>query len=332
VEVVNDQSELNAQPGMIAQITRVDTLSNQLALDSSLGSDGAQIKIRLWDGKDDVVMNEEWISLDGGIRIQFSEGTYKSGDYWLIPARTSTKEVEWPPFQIPNTQPVPQTRRGIHHHYSRLARIRPYQGPEQRYNKTTHDCRRKFNPLPEVVDAMHIVGINWMNDILNPQSLLMEGLNIILDSEPDQACAGAMQAAMTVSVETALPGGGAGIFIISGHFEINANVIRWHWRREEKEGLLAKFSARFDDFRSDLFETHGHYQLVRITLKGHYIWRTANGRHIYLDGQTFGKPGTATSGHISATKKAPGPHIYLQFPSGANAKASDFESWFYIRE
>jgi hypothetical protein len=173
---------------------------------------------------------------------------------------------------------------------------------------------------------------------LNPRKLLKEGLYIKLDGEPDQACVGAMQAVMMVSVETALPGGGAGNFLINGHFEINANVIKWHWHREEKEGLLAKFFARFDEFRSDLFDKHEHLERVRITLKGHHIWRIANGRRIYLDGQTFGLPGTATSGHMPVPEKdpklqkQPGPHIYLQFPSGAGAKASDFESWFYIRE
>jgi hypothetical protein len=141
-----------------------------------------------------------------------------------------------------------------------------------------------------------------------------------------------MQAAMIVSVETALPGGGAGIFLISGQFEIKANIISWHWYREEKEGLLAKFSAQFDEFRSDLFATYGHYQRVRVTLKGHYIWCTVNGRRIYLDGQTFGMPGTVPSGHIPMTKNEPGPHIDLQFPSGAGRPASDFESWFYIKE
>jgi Family of unknown function (DUF6519)/Domain of unknown function (DUF4815) len=102
VEVVLDQTELNAQPGKIAQITRVDTLANQLTLDSSLGSDGTQVKIRLWDGKDDVALNDEWISLDGGIMIQFSEGTYNSGDYWLIPARVPLqKRLSGPPTRSP---------------------------------------------------------------------------------------------------------------------------------------------------------------------------------------------------------------------------------------
>lgn len=338
VEVVNDQSELNAQPGMIAQITRVDTLSNQLALDSSLGSDGAQIKIRLWDGKDDVVMNEEWISLDGGIRIQFSEGTYKSGDYWLIPARTSTKEVEWPPFQIPNTQPVPQPRRGIHHHYSRLARIRPYQGPGQRYNKTTHDCRRRFNPLPEVVDAIHIVGINWDNDSINPRHTLRNGLKIALDTVPEQQYPqeaegdpgypeGLAEDSLIVTLEVHLPGGTEGIFIIDGLCEIKSNFISWHWDWEDKEGVIAKLFKNMDKLNHRIFDSPRHFIRVRVQLKGYTIWHTANGRRIYLDGQTFGVTGgDRASGGRKRTRTA------LQFPSGAGVKASDFESWFYIRE
>src|SRR6266567_3181840 len=139
VEVVSDRTEINGELGKLPQITRVDTLTNLLTLDSSLGSDGAQITIRLWDGKGKVDKHRALIPLDGGIKIQFSEGTYKSGDFWLIPARTSTKEVEWPPYQAPNTHPLPQTRRGTQHHYSRLAYIRLYQGETRTDNRTVYD-------------------------------------------------------------------------------------------------------------------------------------------------------------------------------------------------
>lgn len=126
VEVVSDQTELSGQPGKLAQITRVDTLTNQLTLNSSLGSDGEQIKIRLWDGKGEISELDTWLPLDAGIRLQFSRGTYNRGDYWLIPARTSTKEVEWPPYENPNIHPIPQLRHGVEHRYIRLAHIRWY--------------------------------------------------------------------------------------------------------------------------------------------------------------------------------------------------------------
>ena len=325
VELLDEQTELLGLSGNLAQIKKVDDITGQLTLEPPPTDNSQGTRLRLWDatdsfnaGQNQAVSSSNWIPLEGGIEIQFTPGEYRTGDYWLIPARTATGEINWP-------HTIPQPPPGIQHHYARLACLL--------HSQTLwlqQDCRRRFFPL--AADALHILDINWQNDILNPSSLLREGLLIFLDGEPDQESAGAMQAAMIVSVETALPGGGAGIFRISGHFEINANIIRWHWHREEKEGLLAKFFARFDDFRSDLFDTHGHYQRVRITLKGHYIWRTFNGRRIYLDGQTFGMPGTMPSGHIPTTKKEPGPHIDLQFPSGAGRPASDFESWFYIKE
>jgi hypothetical protein len=75
-----------------------------------------------------------------------------------------------------------------------------------------------------------------------------------------------------------------------------------------------------------------HLQRIRITLRGHFIWRTVNDRRIYLDGQAFGIPGTETSGHKPLPTETAGNHIDLLFPSGTGRPASDFESWFYIRE
>jgi len=59
-------------------------------------------------------------------------------------------------------------------------------------------------------------------------------------------------------------------------------------------------------------------------LKGHVVWRYVNSRPVYLDGQAFGVPGG---------DRGDGRHLlHLQFPSGDGVRASDFESWFYIRE
>lgn len=38
-----------------------------------------------------------WIVLENGIQVSFTAGTYSSGDYWTIPARTATGTIEWPP-------------------------------------------------------------------------------------------------------------------------------------------------------------------------------------------------------------------------------------------
>ncbi len=50
--------------------------------------------------------------------MAFSPGSYHVGDYWLIPARTATHDVEWP---RDGKNPLPQLPHGILHRYCRLA-------------------------------------------------------------------------------------------------------------------------------------------------------------------------------------------------------------------
>jgi len=61
---------------------------------------------------------------------------------------------------------------------------------------------------------------------------------------------------------------------------------------------------------------------VRVTLKGRDTWSGSAGPYIYLDGQVFGEPGTRTDGVTLCTT--------LALPSGSDARASDFESWFWL--
>jgi len=52
---------------------------------------------------------------------------YRTGDYWLIPARVSTGDVEWP--LVPNPNDVSKLIRellpphGVEHHYAPLAAV-----------------------------------------------------------------------------------------------------------------------------------------------------------------------------------------------------------------
>jgi hypothetical protein len=61
--------------------------------------------------------------------------------------------------------------------------------------------------------------------------------------------------------------------------------------------------------------------VLRVTLKGHVIWRKVGNQMRFLDGQTFGQP-------VGDANNAA--HTALIFPSGDGARASDFESWLYI--
>lgn len=101
--------------------------------------------LRRWDGIDTVVKESttDWFPLEYGIKIQFqshnnSNHYYRTGDYWLIPARVATGDVEWPTDDQKN--PVALPPHGIRHHYAPLAII-------DENGITVLDCRRQFYSL-----------------------------------------------------------------------------------------------------------------------------------------------------------------------------------------
>ena len=72
-----------------------------------------------------------WIDLEDGLQVEFSpNGQYRTGDYWLIPARVATGSIEWPPLTDSSGDPVTDTNGnvvpdplppdGIEHHYAPL--------------------------------------------------------------------------------------------------------------------------------------------------------------------------------------------------------------------
>lgn len=86
--------------------------------------------------------NAEWLELEDGVLIQFEpNGDYRAGDYWLIPARTETGDVEWP-GEV--GRPAPRPPHGITHYYAPLALIEVAAGGTV---GVTRDYRRTFGPL-----------------------------------------------------------------------------------------------------------------------------------------------------------------------------------------
>ena len=84
---------------------------------------------------------DAWLALEDGIQIQFQPGgAYRTGDYWLIPARTETGDVQWP---RDGNGPVARPPDGIEHHYAPLA-VAPSGGA------ACFDWRSVFERLPAV--------------------------------------------------------------------------------------------------------------------------------------------------------------------------------------
>ncbi len=88
-------------------------------------TDGA-VPITEGSGKVDT----DWITLEDGVQILFEQPApplgitfYRTGDYWLIPARVATGDVEWPQSTGTTGEPIALPPRGVEHQFAALARI-----------------------------------------------------------------------------------------------------------------------------------------------------------------------------------------------------------------
>ncbi|MEU9449273.1 DUF6519 domain-containing protein [Streptomyces sp. NPDC048277] len=73
------------------------------------------------------VTEGEWVSLEDGVEVYFAKGgAYRTGDHWLIPARTATGSVEWP--TDPARRPLLQGPAGITRHLAPLALVKGEEG------------------------------------------------------------------------------------------------------------------------------------------------------------------------------------------------------------
>jgi hypothetical protein len=70
---------------------------------------------------DDLALSVEgrWLTIEDGISILFDGAQYRTGDYWLIPARTAIGDVLWPRDKDGN--PKAMASHGVEHHYAPVA-------------------------------------------------------------------------------------------------------------------------------------------------------------------------------------------------------------------
>ena len=159
VELTDETKELSGEPGTMVRVTKVEGQVIEVDLGSATGStdigDFPRTPIvRRWNNTDDLLepTNSSWIDLEDGVQIKISSGDYQTGDYWLVPARTATADVEWPADNGGN--PVAQLPQGIDHSYCRLAVMR-FDGGE--WTSIT-DCRPLFPPVTELTSLFYLGG------------------------------------------------------------------------------------------------------------------------------------------------------------------------------
>lgn len=137
VELTNDTIEFGQQVLPLARITNIDANLGDLIL--SIEKTTIPITdctmLRRWDqnslindinvtGTIDIKESSkndydkgDWILIEHGIKVQFQPGgNYRHGDYWLIPARVSSGDIEWPKEKINGGFPIKRNTDGIKRH------------------------------------------------------------------------------------------------------------------------------------------------------------------------------------------------------------------------
>ncbi len=153
IELSYDDLELHGQTGVLVRLAQVEggVLSVDPASlpagDSLVWPEKTNPRIRRWNQSERIrrwnqsetediafsggvvpvseptAQDDAWIDLEDGIQIQFgANGVYRSGDYWLIPARVATGGIEWPLTTDANDETVASLLppRGVAHHFAPL--------------------------------------------------------------------------------------------------------------------------------------------------------------------------------------------------------------------
>jgi hypothetical protein len=172
VEIVDDDYTLQNCAEPLLQVYAID--GDQVTLDgighSHVGSDlNKHPLLRRWDQTAGVThegvlqivkknddAGTQWLPLEEGVQIQFqfqSDSRCRTGDYWLIPARTATGDVEWPTEKGTDGKAISSAMspHGVEHHYAPLAVISVKEDGTVTVSEQSPPCRHSFQPLNERV-------------------------------------------------------------------------------------------------------------------------------------------------------------------------------------
>jgi hypothetical protein len=168
VEILDEQSILQGIVKSLYQVDRIDPIDMSVTLNGNNIPKNGQL-LRRWEQKKDgdtvltdegtvEVIEDESINLENGIQILFSRNNqseqknyYATGDYWLIPARTATGDVEWSKTYDNNGNLVPLavSPHGVEHHYAPLWIINVNDSGDVTAD-LGNDCRSKFSQLTQM--------------------------------------------------------------------------------------------------------------------------------------------------------------------------------------
>jgi len=131
VQLVDRYDSATGRPRKLRKVTDVSDYRNLITLDDAIESPKSESPaiLRRWDGgPNEVVLknNEMELDIENDIVINLAVAAGQpprlhTGDYWIIPARTTLGDVIWPRDTTGKLDP--QLPHGITHHYAPLAAI-----------------------------------------------------------------------------------------------------------------------------------------------------------------------------------------------------------------
>jgi hypothetical protein len=97
----------------------------------------------------------DFLDLEDGIQVKFNSGNYVPGDYWLIPARTVTRSLDWPVDVAADGKSSPKwLPSSMEHHYCPLALVDFENGKLQ----VVYDYRSFFSSLTGHLNLYYVSG------------------------------------------------------------------------------------------------------------------------------------------------------------------------------
>lgn len=118
VEIVDERSRLLGLPGSLRRLA-LDPATGEATFTPNLSNADfnglIQPKLVRWDFAAAApappaalsVAQANPITLENGVQVTFANGTYRTGDHWLIPARAASGDIEWPPSLPAGNDPEP---------------------------------------------------------------------------------------------------------------------------------------------------------------------------------------------------------------------------------
>jgi hypothetical protein len=380
VEITDDTylfGQVPNQPGTLYQILLVDPTGPSITMTTPVipVDTNRNARVRRWEqtgtaaGPSGLPLPVgSWLTLENGIEVSFGSGTYHSGDYWTIAARTASGLIDWPPCGSDGNLFQPAHSTIVYH-----APLACIHWDSSKRQLVVEPCRRIFAPLtsltpPAMPPALHITGYSWQNDDITTFDLLLKsGLTLTLDAAPTGPISGANvivtietmdtsliygyrqqlasvsgePAAATTASGAATPPAPAALQATSIYtpvfqtLPLNVSVLDW----QTSINTTAK-QILWSLPKTDLTGLQSRYlQLINDNLLGIMaeFGIHARARVKLLGDAIFAQSGATqlfldgqSFGVQTTRQDKKTPCISLQMPSGNGEKASDFEGWFYL--